>query len=390
MVSVRGRSGFTLVELLVAMAVTIVALGLAVTLLQPVSVAFTTLPEAIDAQQRLRVAAQTLAEDVMAAGAGPAVGWGGTAIPVWPAVLPCRWTGEPLATLPGGCARDDALSVVAMPLAAPQAIVAENLTAPGSPITVASATACALSNPACRFHEDARVLIADGSGGWDLVPTHRRLGRRPHAGSRMVAADAAVPRRRPGRRGGLEGLHPAHRRGNGRFPTPQVHRRLGGHACARPCHGPAIRVLRTRRAAVGARGRRPRPSACVLRAVAPSGGRGRPARRVAAGENCQFSRPGGQPAPRQAALPVELAGLARLPLPIFTDGPWCPDDASPNRYDADLLRIRLVRITLRVQAQSLAVRGLDPQLFAQPGAAREAARLVPDLEVRVDAALRNR
>ena len=99
---------------------------------------------------------------------------------------------------------------------------------------------------------------------------------------------------------------------------------------------------------------------------------------------------GGQPAPRQAALPVELAGLARLPLPIFTDGPWCPDDGSPNRYDADLLRIRLVRITLRVQAQSLAVRGLDTQLFAQPGAAREAARLVPDLEVRVDAALRNR
>ena len=44
----------------------------------------------------------------------------------------------------------------------------------------------------------------------------------------------------------------------------------------------------------------------------------------------------------------------------------------------------------QVQAQSLAVRGLDPRLFFQPGAAREAVRLVPDLEVRVDAALRNR
>ena len=108
------------------------------------------------------------------------------------------------------------------------------------------------------------------------------------------------------------------------------------------------------------------------------------------GENCQFFRSDGQPSPRQAPLPVEVAGLARLPLPNFTDGPWCPDDASPNRYDADLLRIRLVRITLRVQAQSLAVRGLDARLFSQPGVAREAARLVPDLEVRVDAALRNR
>ena len=124
MVAVRAGSGFTLVELLVAMTVTLVALGLAASLLHPVSVAFNTLPEAIDAQQRLRVAAQTLAEDIMAAGAGPVSG-GAAGRSVWPAVLPCRWTGEFLATRPGGCARDDALSVVAMPLAAPQAIVAE-------------------------------------------------------------------------------------------------------------------------------------------------------------------------------------------------------------------------------------------------------------------------
>jgi hypothetical protein len=75
---------------------------------------------------------------------------------------------------------------------------------------------------------------------------------------------------------------------------------------------------------------------------------------------------------------------------MLADGPWCPDDASPNRYDADLLRIRLVRITIRVQAQTLAVRGLDTRFFSRPGAGREAARLVPDLEVQVDAALRNR
>jgi len=61
-----------------------------------------------------------------------------------------------------------------------------------------------------------------------------------------------------------------------------------------------------------------------------------------------------------------------------------------NRYDADLLRIRLVRIVVRIQAQSPAVRGRDAWLFAQPGGARESSRLVPDLEVRVDAALRNR
>ena len=35
------------------------------------------------------------------AGAGPVSGWGARAIPAWPAVLPCRWAGEPLAYAAG-------------------------------------------------------------------------------------------------------------------------------------------------------------------------------------------------------------------------------------------------------------------------------------------------
>ena len=169
MVGARGTGGFTLAELLVAMALTIVALGLATSLLHPVSVAFHALPEAVEAQQRLRVAAQTLAEDIMSAGAGPVAGWGGRAVPAWPAVLPCRWAGEPLGTRPGGCAGQDAISVVATSFAAPQAIVAEDLAASGSAIHVAPLSACALSHPACRFHDDTRAIVADGSGAWDLV-----------------------------------------------------------------------------------------------------------------------------------------------------------------------------------------------------------------------------
>jgi hypothetical protein len=109
-----------------------------------------------------------------------------------------------------------------------------------------------------------------------------------------------------------------------------------------------------------------------------------------AGENCHAFRLDGLPLPRQAALPAGADGLAALPVSLFTDGPWCPDGASLNRYDADLLRIRLVRMVIRIQAQSPAVRGLDASVFAAPGSGRDAARLVPDLEVRVDAAIRNR
>ena len=390
MVGVRAKSGFTLVELLVAMTVTLIALGLAASLLHPVSVAFTTLPEANDAQQRLRVAAQTLAEDIMAAGAGPVAGWGGRAVPAWPAVLPCRWAGEPLATRPEGCAKEDALSVVSMPIAAPQAAVAEDLAAPGSAIRVAPVTACALSQPACRFHADARAMVADGSGGWDIVP----ITAVSIDGLTLEHAGSALTRLyRTGALVGESGYKAYSLRLDPATGVSQLRRSTDGSADMPLLdHVTALRFeyfgraeqpavledgdLDRRRASYGPL---PPPAGVddLLDAWPP-------------GENCLFIRSEGQPSPRQAPLPIEVAGLARLPLPNFTDGPWCPDDASPNRYDADLLRIRLLRITLRVQAQSPAVRGPDTRLFAQPGSAREAARLVPDLEVRVDAALRNR
>ena len=41
--------------------------------------------------------------------------------------------------------------------------------------------------------------------------------------------------------------------------------------------------------------------------------------------------------------------LAKLDSRKLTDGPWCPDPAAAYRYDADLLRVRKVRVTLRVQ-----------------------------------------
>jgi len=372
MVGARGTGGFTLAELLVAMALTLVALGLAASLLHPVSVAFHALPEAVEAQQRLRVAAQTLAEDIMRAGAGPVLGWGSRAIPAWPAVLPCRWAGEPLATRPGGCAQQDAISIVAMPLAAPQAIVTEDLAAPGSAIRVAPLSACALSHQACRFHDDARALLADGSGAWDLVRvTAVSIDglTLEHAGSpltRLYRAGAIVAEVGSSayslRLDPATGVSQLRRSTNGSADMPLVDHvtglRFEYFGLAEP---PAViddsAPLR-RRTSYG-----PLP---------PPDGVDESLDAWPTGENCQFFRSAGQAFPRQAALPVAAGGLARLPSDVFADGPWCPDETSPNRYDADLLRIRLVRITLRVQAQS------------------PAARLVPDLEVRVDAALRNR
>ena len=63
------------------------------------------------------------------------------------------------------------------------------------------------------------------------------------------------------------------------------------------------------------------------------------------------------------------AGQARLDPARFVDGPWYPDAADSHRFDSDLLHIRLVRVTLRVQSARAALRGPAGALFAHGGTA---------------------
>jgi hypothetical protein len=104
-----------------------------------------------------------------------------------------------------------------------------------------------------------------------------------------------------------------------------------------------------------------------------------------AGENCTFRVVGGAHAARLATLG---GGTAVWLTPgMLTDGPWCPDPAHAERFDADLLRVRTVRVRLRVQAPER-FRGRSAALFVRPGAA-PAAWSVPDAEVRFDVSPRN-
>ena len=70
-------------------------------------------------------------------------------------------------------------------------------------------------------------------------------------------------------------------------------------------------------------------------------------------------------------------------------GPWRPDNASPGRYDADLLRVRRVRVTLRVQTANASYRGPAGALFARGGTSNGGERYVPDQEITFDVAPRN-
>lgn len=107
-----------------------------------------------------------------------------------------------------------------------------------------------------------------------------------------------------------------------------------------------------------------------------------------AGENCLFRLVDGAPVPRLAPLGAGPA-LVRLDAPVLTDGPWCPNAASPSRFDADLLRIRRIGVRLRLQVGQAALRGPVGAMFDRGGSATTAFQLVPDHEIRFDVAPRN-
>ena len=73
------------------------------------------------------------------------------------------------------------------------------------------------------------------------------------------------------------------------------------------------------------------------------------------GENCVWQASSGTRASRLAPLgvPIIPTGLVKLSPSQLTDGPWCPDDWNERRYDADLFRIRMVRVTLRLRSANL-------------------------------------
>ena len=80
-------------------------------------------------------------------------------------------------------------------------------------------------------------------------------------------------------------------------------------------------------------------------------------------------------------VPLTAAQLA--------DGPWCPNGVNANRWDADLLRIRKIGVTLRVQSAVAALRGPAGVLFTNGGTSRGGSKWVPDQEIRFQVSPRN-
>jgi hypothetical protein len=376
-----GRSpGFSLIELVLATGLALVVTTALFGLLTPGQSIFIVQEEVSDMQQRLRAAFDPLSDDVAAAGGGPArrSDEGSLVFKLAP-ILPFRSGlrgGDPPAT-----SRPDTITVLSAPADAAQTTIRQPMPARADVVTLNLDPGCALGDPVCGFSEGMDVLILGSDGAFDtftitaVAPPRLALRHNGEDWPTVYPVGSTIIQ---------VVTRTYYLRGAGPGRPPQLVRYDGGirpdvavidHVASMsfeyfgdPAPPRMFRPLSDQRGPWTTYGPAPRADT-AHRPPTPR-------------SNCAFLANGGPLAtPRLAALGVEGAALVRLPLTSFTDGPWCPDDTAPNRFDADLLRVRSVGATLRIESALAALRGPAGTLFAHAGTATVAIRYAPDIEV---------
>jgi hypothetical protein len=389
-------AGFSLLELLIATMLLLVVTGAALRLINPAGNAIAAQPEAADLQQRLRVGVDALRRELLMAGAGTYTG-----SPVGPLgyvfapILP-----HSVGTLvPGSPDHPDSavITLLYVPFTPAQTTTSTDLTSEGVELRVNGQPGCPVGDAVCGFRQGMHVVIFDALGSYDFFAVTSVQGdamRLQHRDNRFATA------------------YPA-----GVYITEVVSRTFYLDASERRVYSydgfgsnlpildnvvglafeyfgePAPPVLRA--GAVGAAAPLttygPRPPPLTVDNQGDDWG---------AGENCTFRLSDGA---QVARLPWWAAGdtpgaLVPLSYTQLNDGPWCPGLANAagaplaSRFDADMLRVRRVRVRLRVQAGAEGVRGANPPgqvLFIHPGPARQGGRIVPDQEIQFEVTPRN-
>jgi prepilin-type N-terminal cleavage/methylation domain-containing protein len=332
--SSRSESGFSLVEVLIAMAAFATALMPMLYVAGAGQRLARSQPEASDLQQRVRVAVDKMQRDLALAGAGPLHGpLAGRMSAYVPALVPAR-TGlrSPDAAV---SVFDDRVSLLYVPEGAGSVALAKTMANVDADLSVDPASpGCSTSAAGlCGFTEGTRALIVDTArvgDGFELFTVTR------------VGADAL---------GALSALkHDA--------PNPTFTRLYGAGAAIVPI---VQRIYHFDRAG----------------------------RRLMLYDGYQSDMPF---IDHVVDVRFELfavssgSGLAPLSADELTDGPIV--GVSPGEFDRDLLGVRMVRVTLRLEAAADDVRGIGPR-FRRPGRSNSAFSEVPDHEITFDVALRN-
>lgn len=351
-----NEAGYTLTELLISTAIMLTVTASIFGLMTPAQGTSQAQPEASDLQQRLRVGSDVLFKELIMVGAGPYMGpQTGSLASYFAPILPRK--GGSATPDARNVFRPDAITITYIPNTFSQTSIRDPMPPQAVPIKVEPQPGCpdAQRNALCGFYEGMEVLIFDSTGTSDVFTI-------------SSVADEALQLRHQG-----VDLSKSYEPGSA---IAQVVRKTFYRDAAtntlRVINGAADTALVDN--VVGLTFSYlgdPNPP------LAPKPPLGT--------ANCLYNAAG-----VQLGLPVLAAdqgGLASLTAANLTDGPWC--GGGTNEFDADLLRVRKVRVTLRMQAASATLRGTDPALFRNPGTAQLGEKMVPDYAVSFDVTPRN-
>jgi prepilin-type N-terminal cleavage/methylation domain-containing protein len=392
----RRNAGFTLIEMLIAMAVMLVILGGVFQAFNPSMGSYQTQPEVADMQQRLRVGTNRLYNGLVIAGAGVYSGAAvGTIGQFFAPVLPYRIDRPNSDPARGVFFRDDAITVFSVPTTASQCTIRDAMPRPSSEVKVNAQPGCPAGDELCGFEQGMRVIIFDATGSYDFftitqvqtdsLHLQHRPPINPEDFSKAYDVGAIITQMQ---------AETYYWRQDAATNTFQLM-----YNDVFSVDVPLIDDVVGLRFEYLGEASPPVLKAPVTDPVGPwtSYGPKPPALGVdvpgdswPAGENCTFTvdAASGQHVSRLATLggPGTLTALTGAQL---SDGPWCPDAANINRYDADLHRIRQIRVTFRVQTGVAVLRGPAGVLFNRAGTGRISTRLVPDQAVQFDVTPRN-
>jgi len=362
-VSARHRlsseAGYSLVEMLVSTAIMITVTGAIFGLINPAQGTSQAQPEQSDLQQRMRIGADTLFKELLMAGAGPYFGnRTGSLVNFFAPIVPRRMG------LINGDARDvalpDRITLSYVPNSYSQTSISQAMPPQSAEVKVTQPPNCPIAKELCGFETGMNVIIFDSSGHYDTFTVTQVQDSAAHLQHRGQAFNY-------GYGAGSTITQVVTNTYFRNVTTNQLMRYDGGTSEAAIVDN----VVDLRLEYFGE----------VNPPLTPKPSPG-------SGANCLYDDVGNYaPNPAMPVLPADEGSLAILPLEMFKDGPWC--GGGDTEFDADLLRIRKVRVTLRMQVASPSLRGTDGTLFANPGKSQGGNRLVPDYFVRFDITPRN-
>jgi len=386
----RNESGFSLLEVLVSTAIMLAVTAGVFSVMNPSNGAYSQEPEVADMQQRLRVGADTLYKDLVMAGAGAYNGtMSGSLEYFFATVLPYR-NGSANDDPPGSF-KPDTITLMYVPNTNAQTTLAGNgPSQKSSEVAVNQDPGCPNADPLCGFSEGMQALIYDQTGNYDTFTVTNVQDNPMHlqhnsdkftytnydntakivqmaSHTYYLKADAANQ------------LYQLMHYDGGLGPDiPVVDNVVGLNFdyYGDPQPAQLIKPLSDLVGPWTTYGPKP-PALNQTFSAYPNG------------ENCVFQVQGGLQVPRLAVLGGGGSQLVKLTAANLTDGPWCPDANNPNKWDADLLRVRKIVVTLRVQSALASLRGPASALFSVGGTSRSSTRWVPDQEVRFQVTPRN-